>query len=125
MKRFDPDAFVPSYGLAESTLAVSFSPLGKGLRVDRVSREAYVRSALAIPASGNGNGNAHSNGNGHGHGYGHGLGHGKVLVAISGKDLAIVKNEFRIMHQRCWNIILGTGASNNDACYRQDMKYQS
>lgn len=53
---FDPTAFVPSYGLAESTLAVSFSPLGEGLQVDRVSREAYVRSALAIPANGNGNG---------------------------------------------------------------------
>ncbi len=67
---FDPAAFVPSYGLAESTLAVSFSPLGKGLRVDRVSREAYVRSALAIPASGNGNGNG--NGSGYGKGYGSG-----------------------------------------------------
>jgi fatty-acyl-CoA synthase len=53
---FDPTAFVPSYGLAESTLAVSFSPLGEGVQVDRVSREAYVRSALAIPANGNGNG---------------------------------------------------------------------
>jgi len=54
---FDPAAFVPSYGLAESTLAVSFSPLGRGLQVDRVRREAYVRSALAIPANGNGKGN--------------------------------------------------------------------
>ena len=49
---FDPAAFVPSYGLAESTLAVSFSPLGRGLRVDRVKREAYVHSAMAIPAYG-------------------------------------------------------------------------
>jgi len=54
---FDSAAFVPSYGLAESTLAVSFSPLQRGVQVDRVSREAYARSAMAIPADGNGNGN--------------------------------------------------------------------
>ena len=53
---FDPDAFVPSYGLAESTLAVSFSPLGEGVRVDRISRDAYTRGAMALPAKENSNG---------------------------------------------------------------------
>ncbi len=53
---FDEAAFMPSYGLAESTLAVSFSPLGRGVQVDRISREAYARSAIAIPANGNGSG---------------------------------------------------------------------
>jgi len=57
---FDEAAFLPSYGLAESTLAVSFSPLGRGVQVDRISREAYARSALAIPAAGNGNGSGQS-----------------------------------------------------------------
>ncbi len=33
---FDPKAFVPSYGLAEATLAVSFMPLGRGIEVDVV-----------------------------------------------------------------------------------------
>jgi fatty-acyl-CoA synthase len=51
---FDSAAFVPSYGLAESTLAVSFSPLGSGVQIDRVRREAYVHSAVAIPANGDG-----------------------------------------------------------------------
>jgi fatty-acyl-CoA synthase len=51
---FDETAFVPSYGLAESTLAVSFTPLGRGVKTDRISREAYARSAIAIPANGNG-----------------------------------------------------------------------
>jgi fatty-acyl-CoA synthase len=32
--RFDPGAFVPSYGMAEATLAVTFVPLGEGLRTD-------------------------------------------------------------------------------------------
>jgi fatty-acyl-CoA synthase len=31
---FDPRAFVPSYGMAEATLAVTFVPLGEGLRTD-------------------------------------------------------------------------------------------
>ncbi len=37
---FDDTAFVASYGLAESTLAVSFAPLGEGVRSDRVDAVA-------------------------------------------------------------------------------------
>ena len=33
---FKPEVFVPSYGLAECTLAVSFMPLGKGILTDQV-----------------------------------------------------------------------------------------
>jgi fatty-acyl-CoA synthase len=32
---FDPRAFLPSYGMAESTLAITFMPLGKGLETDK------------------------------------------------------------------------------------------
>ena len=31
---FDPRAFLPSYGMAESTLAITFMPLGEGLQTD-------------------------------------------------------------------------------------------
>ncbi len=75
---FDPAAFVPSYGLAESTLAVSFSPLGRGLRVDRVSRDAYERAGVAVPYEVNGHGNGHGNGHSNGHGQANGNGHGKA-----------------------------------------------
>lgn len=34
---FDRRAFVPSYGMAETTLAVSFAPLGTGVELDRVA----------------------------------------------------------------------------------------
>ena len=37
---FDASSFVASYGLAEATLAVSFAPLGEGLRSDRVDAVA-------------------------------------------------------------------------------------
>lgn len=48
---FDAAAFLPSYGLAEATLAVSFSPLRSGVRVDVVDRAAYERTGRAIPVA--------------------------------------------------------------------------
>ncbi len=48
--RFDPRAFLASYGLAEATLAVTFAPLGEGVKVDRVARgETLERGRLAVP----------------------------------------------------------------------------
>lgn len=48
---FDAAAFVPSYGMAEATLAVTFSPLARGVRIDRVARgETLERKRLALPA---------------------------------------------------------------------------
>lgn len=48
---FEARAFVPSYGMAEATLAVTFSPLGRGVRVDRVARgDTFERKHLALPA---------------------------------------------------------------------------
>ncbi len=47
---FDKTAFLPSYGLAEATLAVSFTDIGVGVRVDRVDRDAYERTGKAVPA---------------------------------------------------------------------------
>jgi len=51
---FNPGSFTPSYGMAEVGLAVSFSPLGEGARVDYVDRDECVgnRFASAVdPAS--------------------------------------------------------------------------
>jgi fatty-acyl-CoA synthase len=47
---FDRRAFVPSYGMAETTLAMSFSPLGKGLLTDSVSRSRLTNEGRAAPA---------------------------------------------------------------------------
>jgi fatty-acyl-CoA synthase len=60
--RFDPRALLPSYGLAEATLAVSFAALNSGLR-------------------------AHRHGvNGHGNGSGNGIGGGREFV-LCGRPL--------------------------------------
>ncbi|MCC6648389.1 MAG: AMP-binding protein, partial [Polyangiaceae bacterium] len=46
---FDARAFVPSYGLAEATLAVTFAPLGRGLVTDVVSGKALADEGVALP----------------------------------------------------------------------------
>jgi len=47
---FDPRAFLPSYGMAEATLAITFSPHGQGLRSDYVDAAA-LRDKKAEPSS--------------------------------------------------------------------------
>ncbi|MGK4000008.1 fatty acyl-AMP ligase [Sorangium sp. So ce1024] len=47
---FDEKAFVCSYGMAESTLAVSFSALGTGLQTDSVDGETLWKEGKAVPA---------------------------------------------------------------------------
>lgn len=46
---FREEAFLPAYGLAEATVAVSFSEPGAGLRTDRVGRKALLADSAAAP----------------------------------------------------------------------------
>ncbi|MBC6403913.1 MAG: fatty acyl-AMP ligase [Hyphomonadaceae bacterium] len=48
---FQETAFTPSYGLAETTLAATFSPLGQGLRRHTIDMARYERSGEAVDAS--------------------------------------------------------------------------
>lgn len=48
---FSPKAFLPSYGMAESCLAITFHPRGTEMVVDRVD-PAAMRDGLAQPADG-------------------------------------------------------------------------
>ncbi len=48
---FKRSAFVPSYGLAESTLAVSFAPLAEEFETDRIDKRELARSGKAVPAT--------------------------------------------------------------------------
>ncbi len=45
---FRPEAFLPCYGMAECTLAVSFTPLGRGIKVDLVDRESLKSGQKVI-----------------------------------------------------------------------------
>ena len=55
-RRFEPygfraEAFLPVYGLAESSVALTFPPLGRKPRVDRIGRERFENAGAALPCS--------------------------------------------------------------------------
>lgn len=47
---FDPRAMTPMYGLAESAVALTVTPVGRGPRIDRIDREILGRSGDAVAA---------------------------------------------------------------------------
>jgi len=47
---FVEKAFMPGYGMAESTLAVSFADVDRPIRIDTIDKLAYKNSRLAVPA---------------------------------------------------------------------------
>jgi fatty-acyl-CoA synthase len=47
---FRPEAMTPAYGLAECSVGLAVSPVGRGPRVDRVAREPFQREGRAEPA---------------------------------------------------------------------------
>jgi len=44
------EAMTPVYGLAEAGLGLVFPPIGRGVRVDRIDQETFVKSGKAVPA---------------------------------------------------------------------------
>lgn len=48
---FSGNAFVPSYGMAEATLAISFAPLNRGVAVDRLDIDRLEREGTAVHAT--------------------------------------------------------------------------
>jgi fatty-acyl-CoA synthase len=51
---FRPQAFLPSYGMAETTLAISFVDAERPIRIDSIDRHALKTAGLARPARGEG-----------------------------------------------------------------------
>lgn len=49
---FSDKALVPSYGMAEATLALTFAPLGEGLRFDTVDVDRLERDGHVVPGAG-------------------------------------------------------------------------
>jgi fatty-acyl-CoA synthase len=50
-KGFSRSAFIPSYGMAEVCLAITFSPGGSGARTDTIDRKALAEDGEARPAA--------------------------------------------------------------------------
>src|SRR5438067_1836477 len=55
----DPGAVFPAFGMAESTLAVTFPEPGRGLRTDPIDRKVLESEAYAAPADPDGEGTRH------------------------------------------------------------------
>ena len=79
---FRQTAFVPSYGLAECTLAVSFMPVGKGIETDLVNEKVLAGESNGAHR---GNGRVNGNGNGHGRHYGNGHSNGHSGNGLNGR----------------------------------------
>lgn len=47
---FRPQAFVPSYGMAEITLGITFGPLNQGIEIDRIDLRRLQEEGRAVPA---------------------------------------------------------------------------
>jgi 1-acyl-sn-glycerol-3-phosphate acyltransferase len=47
---FRREAMLPVYGLAECSVALTFAPLGRSPRVERIAREPFAREGRALPA---------------------------------------------------------------------------
>ncbi|GAA5107912.1 AMP-binding protein [Haloechinothrix salitolerans] len=45
------EALAPVYGLAESCVGLAFPPIGRGPMIDRVTRDAFLRTGRAAPAA--------------------------------------------------------------------------
>lgn len=50
---FDQSTFLPCYGMAECSLAVSFAPLGQGLEVDTIDADTLAHDRHAMPVDDN------------------------------------------------------------------------
>jgi fatty-acyl-CoA synthase len=43
---FQPEAFLPSYGMAEATLAISFAPIGRGIETDTIDLDLMEQDGI-------------------------------------------------------------------------------
>jgi len=47
---FRPESYVPCYGLAESSVALTFPPINRAPQIDRIKRTEYETEGRAVPA---------------------------------------------------------------------------
>ncbi len=99
---FDPKAYVPCYGLAESSVALTFPPIDREPVIDVIDRKTFEQSGKAEPAEGDAltlrfvaNG-----------------------VALPGHETKVVDDQGVVLPERVRGRILFRGPSRTDGYYR-------
>ncbi len=100
---FRPEALLPVYGLAESTVGLVIPRLGRPPRIDRVRREKFEREGRAEPA---GAGVAH-------------LEFVSVGVPLPGHEIRIVDDQIRPLEERMNGRIQFRGPSSMSGYFRR------
>ena len=100
---FDPRAVTPVYGLAECGLDLAFPPPQRGMRVDRIDREALMFTGRAVPAT---EGDAGA------------VGIVACGAALPGYDIRIVDRDGRVLPERQQGRIHFRGPSATGGYYR-------
>lgn len=109
---FRPEAYVPCYGLAESSVALTFPAIDRPPRIDTIERRAYAREGHAVPATA-------ESANGNGPGADQGL---LKFVAngtpLPGHEVQLVDDEGHVVGERVQGRILFRGLSRTPGYYR-------
>jgi acyl carrier protein len=104
---FRPEAMCPGYGLAESTVVLTFPPLGRQPVIDRVDRDSLSRTGRARPADTDTR---------------------AILEIVScgrplaGHDVRIVDDKGREREERCEGRLVFRGPSATSGYFRNDAK---
>jgi 1-acyl-sn-glycerol-3-phosphate acyltransferase len=101
---FRPEAMMPVYGLAESSVALCFPPVGRGPRVDRVARSAFQEQGRAEPAAAGDSG---------------ALDFVSVGRELPGHEIRIVDDEGREVAERVVGRLVFRGPSVTSGYYRK------
>jgi fatty-acyl-CoA synthase len=113
--RFDARSLLSSYGMAESTLAITFTPLGQGTRADAVDAEALTKGRAVPPRAGSREGCVRSEGAPN-------ESHGEVVDcgrAFPGHELAIIDGQGRRLEDRRVGQIVARGPSVSRGYFRE------
>jgi len=100
---FHPEAIAPVYGLAESSVGVTFPPPGRGLVVDRIRRDEFISTGRAIPAAGSA---------------GDALEFAASGYPLPGHQIRIVDTMGRELPERCEGRLEFTGPSTTSGYFR-------
>ncbi len=99
---FDPKAYVPCYGLAESSVALTFPPIDREPVIDAIDRGRFEQEGAAVPGNGD----------------------GLILrfvangVALAGHEVKIVDEQGAPLDERVRGRILFRGPSRTSGYYR-------